>query len=51
MESWCEGRGFTDDGEIHLKADELEKLEAVHVQHVHVANHQVEIPRPLPEHP
>ena len=45
-------KGFTDDWEIHLQADELKELEAVHVGHDDVADHQVElIPvLPLPEH-
>ena len=48
-------KGFTDDWEIHLQADELEELEAVHVGlgHGDVADHQVELVPvffPLPEH-
>ena len=33
----------TDDGQIHLKVDELKELEAVHAWHVHVGDHQVEL--------
>ena len=38
-------KGFTDDREIHLQADELKELEAVHVGlgHGDVADHQVEL--------
>ena len=45
-------KGFTYDWEIHLQADELEELEAVHVGHDDVADHQVELVPvlPLPEH-
>ena len=47
-------KGFTDDWKIHLQADELEELEAVHVGlgHGDVADHQVELAPvlPLPEH-
>jgi hypothetical protein len=45
-------KGFTDDREIHLQADELKELEAVHVGHDDVTDHQVELVPilPLPEH-
>ena len=45
-------KGFTDDREIHLQADELKELEAVHFGHVDVGDHQVELVLvlPLPEH-
>ena len=43
-------KGFTDDWKIHLQADELEELEAVHVGlgHGDVADHQVELVPVLP---
>ena len=41
-------KGFSDDWEIHLQADELEELEVVHVGHGNVADHQVELVPVLP---
>ena len=38
---WIENSESTNDGQIHLEADELEELEAVHVGHVDVADDQI----------
>lgn len=46
-------KGFTDDWDIHLQANELEELETVNVGHENIADNQVKlvIPvLPLPEH-
>ena len=45
---WIESSESTDDGQIHLKVDELKELEAVHAWHVHVGDHQVELCLPRP---
>jgi hypothetical protein len=48
---WIESSESTDDGQIHLEADEVEELEAVHVRHAHVSDDQVELLLPCHEHP
>mmetsp|Transcript_10471 Transcript_10471/g.38568 ORF Transcript_10471/g.38568 Transcript_10471/m.38568 type:complete len:458 (-) Transcript_10471:250-1623(-) len=37
------------DRDLHLQADQFQQLEAVHVRHVDVRQHQVEVARPFPQ--
>jgi hypothetical protein len=44
------GQGrLTDDGKVHLEAHKLEELEAIHVRHVDITDHQVKLVLVLPQ--